>query len=141
LEVSAGFSVSEPAVALVPDQPPLAVQLVAFVLDHVSVMSAPYVIEGELEVSVTVGAELPPDGGGVEVPLLPPPPPPHAASALANAPTVRDRNQEMRRIVAAFFQMLWRRHIAAVTLSRHHPPGECGIVRLSARVMAALAKR
>lgn len=44
-----------PLVALVPDQPPLAVQLVALVLDQVKVELDPVVIWVGLAVSVTVG--------------------------------------------------------------------------------------
>lgn len=44
-----------PLVALAPDQPPLAVQLVALVLDQVKVELDPVVIWVGLAVSVTVG--------------------------------------------------------------------------------------
>jgi hypothetical protein len=69
--VLAGETLSEPLVARVPLQPPLAVQLVALALDQVSVLDCPAVIDVGSAVSVTVGAgttvtvvesvEVPPD--------------------------------------------------------------------------------
>jgi hypothetical protein len=63
LPVVDGVTVSLPPVAFVPDQSPEAVQLVAFVLDQLSVTDWPMIIDdGEAEIE-TVGAggeELPP---------------------------------------------------------------------------------
>ena len=47
---------SEPLVALEPDQPPDALQLLASVEDHVSVMLSPFRIVEGLALSETVGA-------------------------------------------------------------------------------------
>ncbi len=58
-----------PEVALVPDQHPLALQEVAFVLDHIRVDELPLVtLVGEAEI-VTVGDGV--GGGGVPPPPLP----------------------------------------------------------------------
>ena len=51
-----GVIACEPDVALVPDHPPLAVQEVALVLDHVSVDELPEVTDVGLAERETVGA-------------------------------------------------------------------------------------
>ncbi|MEZ5531925.1 MAG: hypothetical protein R3E69_06040 [Steroidobacteraceae bacterium] len=77
----AGVTVSVPLVGRLPDQPPLAVQLVALVLDQVRTAEAPGATSGADDVSVTVGAE-----GGVGGSEPPPPPPPQAVTNTARTP-------------------------------------------------------
>jgi len=55
--VAAGETLSVPLVAFVPDQPPLAVQEVASVLDQVSIKEPPGAIAVGLAERVAVGAE------------------------------------------------------------------------------------
>ncbi len=74
------MTVSLPAAVRVPDQPPLAVQPVALVLDQVSDTVAPFTTCEDDAVSVTVGA-----GGGVGGPESPPPPPPQADRPNGNS--------------------------------------------------------
>jgi hypothetical protein len=87
LSVYAAFAVSTPVLSLpdtafAPLQPPVAVQAVAFVLDQVSVLLLPVVIEIGLADNDTVGVgEPPPEGASV-------PPPPHAVSTLTTVSTV-----------------------------------------------------
>jgi len=52
----------EPFVAMLPDQPPDAVQPVAFVADHVSVLEPPLVTDVGFAVNVVTGAA----GGGAD---------------------------------------------------------------------------
>ena len=75
---------SLPEVALVPDQPPEAVQDVAFVEDQVSVDDPPLATDGGLAASDTVGTG---GGGGAELSVPPPPPPPQPANARASTGT------------------------------------------------------
>ncbi len=51
-----GDTLNVPLVPWLPDQPPLPVQRVAFLLDQVSVVLAPAVMVVALAVSVTLGA-------------------------------------------------------------------------------------
>ena len=53
--VDDGFTDCDPDVALLPDQPPLAVHELAFVEDQVSVLDSPTVSCAGFAVSVTVG--------------------------------------------------------------------------------------
>ena len=62
-------NVSEPLVALEPDQPPEAVQLLASVDDHVSVMFSPFLRLVGLVFSVTVGAVVA-GGAGLTVTVV-----------------------------------------------------------------------
>ena len=66
-------TVSDPEVALAPDQAPDAEQEVALVDDQVNVESEPTTTEVGLAEKFTVGAGT----GGVGVEPPPPPPPPH----------------------------------------------------------------
>ena len=78
LAVSGPVGSGPPEGALVPNQPPEAVQAVAFVEDQVSVEGAPLATDVGFAASDTVGT------GGDVPPLLlwvsPPPPPPQVAS-------------------------------------------------------------
>jgi hypothetical protein len=60
--VLVGWTCWEPLVARTPAHPPLAVQLVAWLLDHVRVLASPVVIMDGLAESVTAGAPLSPVG-------------------------------------------------------------------------------
>src|SRR5688500_207976 len=89
VKVNVTFAVSAtdgslPLVALAPLHPPLAVQPVAFVDDHVSVVAAPATTDVGFAVSETVGA-----GGGAGEP--PPPPPPHADKCAPSTATLIQR--------------------------------------------------
>jgi hypothetical protein len=77
-----GPTCSVPDVARGPVHPPEAVQLVAFVADHVSVAMPPCKTEVGFEENVTVGVT----GGGL-APPPPPPPPPQLAARMAQAMT------------------------------------------------------
>ena len=54
-ELVNGLNVCDPETALLPLQPPAAVQLAASVLDHVSVVDPLYAIDAGLALIVTVG--------------------------------------------------------------------------------------
>ena len=65
---------SLPEVALSPDQPPEAVQELAFVEDQAIIEDPPFATDGGFAPSDTVGTGGG-GGGGAEVPSPPPPPP------------------------------------------------------------------
>ncbi|WP_422993137.1 hypothetical protein [Undibacterium sp. SXout11W] len=80
-----GVCADVPEVACVPDHAPDAVQLVALVVDHVTVDDDPRLAFGLLNVSEIVGAGVVITGvEGGDVPTLLPPPHPAIAATIVN---------------------------------------------------------
>jgi hypothetical protein len=86
---------SVPAAARDPVHPPLALQDVAFVEDHVATTAAPVDTSFRSTAIVTVGfgpEGVEGDDGDVGDPFDSPPPPPHASAPTTTATTIAGRN-------------------------------------------------
>jgi hypothetical protein len=86
--------ISLPLVAFVPFHPPEAVHEVAFVLDQVSIVVAPLLIEFGDTDNDTEGTAMPPPGFG-----LSPPPLPHAATISVTTNNTRWRSNRFGKLI------------------------------------------
>ena len=96
-----GVTAWEPVAAWLPLQAPLAVQVAAWVLDHVSVADWPAVIEVGLTDRVTVGVGAVAGAGGAvyPLPLLPPLPPQAGNASVMRAAAAAGQGFRIRKVV------------------------------------------